>query len=76
MFRLPTRPSTPEERGVAVYAGALLVATLGCVALYFAWFRNAPPDVAAQLKSIALACFGLAAGIVALRWIVGLLIGD
>jgi hypothetical protein len=68
------RPSTPSERGVAVYAGAFVLALMGCTVLYFAWFRNAPPDAAAQLRNIGLSCFGLAGGIVLCRWIVGLFI--
>jgi hypothetical protein len=64
------RRSTPEERSVAAYAAAFVIALLGCVALWYAWFKNAPPETAAQLRNIALACFGLAGGIVACRWVV------
>jgi hypothetical protein len=67
------RLSTPEERSIAAYAAAFVLALIGCIALYAAWFTNAPAEMAVQLRNIAICYFGLAAGIVAFRWIIAYL---
>ncbi len=73
-MEFPSGPSSPEERSVLVFASVVVLALLGCVALYFAWFRNPPPDVAAQLRTIGFSCFGLAGGMVVVRWVIGILL--
>jgi hypothetical protein len=61
---------------VLVYAGASALALMGCVAFYYAWFKNAPAGAAILLKTIGMTCLGLAGGIVLCRWILGYLIDD
>ena len=74
--RFPDEPTTPQTWNALAWITIVLLIGLGTFGLYFV--LQAPlekADLASQLRNYSLTCYGLAAGVYAVKRFVGLVIG-